>query len=120
GGDRRGQQSAALLVVERDGGYAGLSDVLVDLRVDDHAEPVAELVRLYRLHRALFGRTPRGEWLTVDEELAAELRERLVRLGYDRDLETAFAGWAGTENLEERIDGIEEIDPVVLEELRAR
>jgi len=47
GGDRRGQQSAAVLVVERDGGYAGLSDVLVDLRVDDHAEPIDELRRLY-------------------------------------------------------------------------
>ena len=120
GGDRRGQQSAALLVVERDGGYAGLSDVLVDLRVDDHPEPIAEMARLYRLHRALFGETPREEWLRVDDALAAELRERLARLGYDGDLEAAFARWAGTENLEERVDGIEQIDPVVLEELRAR
>ena len=48
GGDRRGQQSAALLVVERDGGYAGLSDTLVDLRTDDHERPVEELRRLYR------------------------------------------------------------------------
>ena len=120
GGDRRGQQSAALLVVERDGGYAHLSDVLVDLRVDDHAEPVAELARLHRLHSAIFGQTPRGEWLQVDEDLAAELRDRLARLGYDGELVAAFARWAGSENLEERIDGIEHIDPVVLEELRAR
>jgi uncharacterized Ntn-hydrolase superfamily protein len=120
GGDRRGQQSAALLVVERDGGYAGLSDVLVDLRVDDHPAPVAELDRLYRMHRALFGRTPREDWLPVDDTLAGELRERLTSLGYDGDLGSALATWAGTENLEERIDGIAEIDPVVLEELRAR
>ena len=120
GGDRRGQQSAALLVVERDGGYAGLSDVLVDLRVDDHPEPVAELARLYRLHEALFGRTPREEWVPVAGELAAELRERLARLGYEGELEHAFTSWAGAENLEERVDGIELIDPVVLEELRAR
>jgi uncharacterized Ntn-hydrolase superfamily protein len=120
GGDRRGQQSAALLVVERDGGYAGLSDVLVDLRVDDHAEPVTELTRLYRMHVALFGRTPRGDWVAVDDALAGELRERLARLGYEGELADAFARWAGTENLEERIDGIEQIDPVVLEELRAR
>jgi uncharacterized Ntn-hydrolase superfamily protein len=120
GGDRRGQQSAALLVVERDAGYAGLSDVLVDLRVDDHPAPVGELARLYRLHRALFGQTPREEWLTVDGELAAELRQRLQRLGYEGDLEAAFTRWAGTENLEERVDGVERIDPVVLEELRAR
>lgn len=120
GGDRRGQQSAALLVVERDGGYAGLSDTLVDLRVDDSAEPVAELARLYRLHRALFGETPRDEWVEVDDTLAAELRDRLTRLGYDDALESAFPRWAGTENLEERVDGIEWIDPVVLEELRNR
>jgi uncharacterized Ntn-hydrolase superfamily protein len=120
GGDRRGQQSAALLVVERDGGYAGLSDVLVDLRVDDHGQPVDELARLYRLHRALFGQTPREEWVAVDDALASELRDRLARLGYEGALASAFASWAGTENLEERIDGIEQIDPVVLEELRAR
>src|SRR5439155_8253812 len=53
GGDRRGQQAAALLVVQKDGGYAGLSDVLVDLRVDDHERPIQELRRLYGLHRQL-------------------------------------------------------------------
>jgi len=120
GGDRRGQQSAALLVVERDGGYGGLSDVRVDLRVDDHETPVAELERLYRIHDLLFGRTPPEQWLDVDEALAAELRERLAPLGYDGELSDAFDRWAGTENLEERIDGIERIDPVVLEELRRR
>jgi uncharacterized Ntn-hydrolase superfamily protein len=120
GGDSRGQQSAALLVVERDGGYGGLSDVVVDLRVDDHERPVAELARLYDLHQAIFGKTPPEEWIDVDEALAVELRDRLARLGYDGDLERAFARWAGTENLEERVDGVERIDPVVLEELRAR
>ncbi len=54
GGDSRGQQSAALLVVERDGGYAGLSDAVVDLRVDDHGQPIEELRRLHGLHQALF------------------------------------------------------------------
>jgi len=114
GGDRRGQQSAALLVVERDGGYAGLSDVLVDLRVDDHPRPVDELRRLHGLHDALFGRTPRKEWLTVDDELRAELAERLALLGH-----ASLADWAGVENLEERVDGDDEIDPVVLAALRA-
>jgi uncharacterized Ntn-hydrolase superfamily protein len=120
GGDRRGQQSAALLVVERDGGYASLSDILVDLRVDDHPAPVEELARLHRMHRALFGQTPREEWLPVDDALATELRQRLALLGYDGELAEAFATWAGTENLEERIDGVHQIDPVVLEELRSR
>jgi uncharacterized Ntn-hydrolase superfamily protein len=120
GGDRRGQQSAALLVVEQDGGYAGLSDSLVDLRVDDHEHPVVELARLYGMHVLLFGKTPRDQWLDVDNELRAELAERLGRLGYDGALDQAFEAWSGTENLEERVDGIEKIDPVVLEELRRR
>src|SRR5215216_1497605 len=120
GGDSRGQQSAALLVVEKDGGYAGLSDVVIDLRVDDHERPIEELTRLYGIHQAIYGKTPREEWLPVDDELAAELRERLSKLGYDGELEDAFTRWAGTENLEERVDGVEAVDPIVLEELRSR
>jgi uncharacterized Ntn-hydrolase superfamily protein len=118
GGDRRGQQSAALLVVERDGGYAGLSHEVVDLRVDEHERPLEELRRLYVMHQAIFGKTPPEEWLDVDEELAAELRGRLARLGHEGDLGHAFFTWAGNENLEERVDGVERVDPVVLEELR--
>jgi uncharacterized Ntn-hydrolase superfamily protein len=118
GGDSRGQQSAALLVVEKDGGYANLSDVVFDLRVDDHVHPLEELRRLHGLHVAIFGETPKDDWLPVDEELAGELRERLARLGYEGELDDALSRWAGTENLEERVDGAEAIDPVVLEELR--
>ena len=115
GGDRRGQQSAALLVVQRDAGYAGLSDILVDLRVDDHEAPVVELHRLFVLHDQLFGKTPREEWLRVDDELRAEIQQRLDKLGYER-----LEDWAGAANLEERVDGDGEIDPVVLNELRRR
>jgi uncharacterized Ntn-hydrolase superfamily protein len=115
GGDRRGQQSAALLVVERDGGYGGLSDEVVDLRVDEHPRPLEELRRIYVLHQAVFGKTPREEWVEPDPE---ELRERLAKLGYDGDVARAFFSWAGNENLEERVDGIEQVDPVVLAELR--
>jgi uncharacterized Ntn-hydrolase superfamily protein len=120
GGDRRGQQSAALLVVEKDGGYAKLSDVLVDLRADDHPDPITELARLYHLHDLLFGKTPRDSWLEVDGELRAELVERLAALGYTGELDQTFYAWSATENLEERVDGVRSIDPVVLAELRAR
>jgi uncharacterized Ntn-hydrolase superfamily protein len=121
GGDRRGQQSASLYVVRKGGGYGGTFDVVVDLRVDDHATPIAELARLYEQHGLLFGQTPAEEWLDVDDQLALELRERLDRLGHDeKDLGAAFFAWAGAENLEERVDGVERIDPVVLEELRKR
>ena len=118
GGDRRGQQSAALLVVEQDGGYAGLSNEVVDLRVDEHERPLEDLRRIYVMHQAIFGKTPADEWLDVDEELAAELRDRLARVGYEGELGEAFVRWTGNENLEERVDGISRIDPVVLEELR--
>jgi uncharacterized Ntn-hydrolase superfamily protein len=118
GGDRRGQQSAALLVVEHEAGYANLSDAVVDLRVDEHERPLEELRRIYAMHQAIFGKTPSDEWLDVDDALADELRMRLARLGYDGELGDAFFTWAGNENLEERVEGVERVDPVVLEELR--
>jgi uncharacterized Ntn-hydrolase superfamily protein len=113
GGDSRGRQSAALLVVERDGGYASLSDTLVDLRVDDHPDPLVELRRLHRLHDDLFGQTPREEWIPVDDALRGELDTLLARVGHP-----TLVSWAGVVNLEERVDGDDEIDPVVLERLR--
>jgi len=113
GGDSRGQQSAALLVVERDGGYAALSDTLIDLRIDDHDRPIEELARVYELHQQLFGRTPERFWLPIEGELRAEVEERLGRLGYD-----SLEEWASVENLEERVNGSAAIDPVVLETLR--
>src|SRR5579859_1054685 len=118
GGDSRGQQSASLLVVEKDGGYAGLTDTLVDLRVDDHERPIEELRRIHGLHEALFGTTPRDEWVDVDSELAAELSGRLAQLGYEGDFPSALRRWAGAENLEDRLDGAERLDPVVLAALR--
>src|SRR6266513_1941631 len=113
GGDRRGQQSASLLVVQKNGGYAGLSDVLVDLRVDDHERPIQELQRIYGLHFRLFGQSPREGWLPLEGELRTEVDERLARLGYD-----SLDAWAGVENLEERVDGEDASDPVVLDAMR--
>jgi uncharacterized Ntn-hydrolase superfamily protein len=115
GGDRRGQQSAAILVVGPEQGYAGLSDVLVDLRVDDQPRPLEELRRLYGIHQELFGRTPRSQWIEVDDGLRKEIADRLAVLGYDR-----LEDWAGVENLEERVDGLEALDPFVLQRLRER
>jgi uncharacterized Ntn-hydrolase superfamily protein len=81
--------------------------------VDDHPDPLVELRRLYRLHDDLFGSTPREEWITVDDALRAELDMLLERVGH-----ATLASWAGVENLEERVDGEEAIDPVVLARLR--
>lgn len=118
GGDRRGRQSAAMLVVTPDGGYGGGSDVLVDLRVDDHAAPVGELARLLDLHDLYFGKPDPDTLLDLSGELAIEVRRRLADLGHvDDDLDAALVGWAGIENYEERlVPG--RIDPLVLAKLR--
>jgi len=115
GGDRRGQQSAALLVAGPEQGYAGLSDVFVDLRVDDHEHPLEELRRLFGIHQQLFGRTPRSQWIEVDDALRKEIEDRLAVIGFER-----LDDWAGEENLEERVDGDDAIDPFVLETLRRK
>ena len=115
GGDRRGMQSAAILIVGPEQGYSGLSDVFVDLRVDDHERPLEELRRIVGIHHELFVQTPRDRWLEVDDELRAEIGERLARLGFER-----LEDWAGEENLEERVNGDDAIDPFVLERLRRK
>lgn len=120
GGDRRGQQAAALKVVGRGRGYGGC-DIAVDLRVDDSPEPVAELVRLYELHQLHFGSTPDEDWVTVEAELRSELQRRLAALGYGSgDFSADLEAWAGTENFEERVQGVERLDPVIIGQLRSR
>jgi uncharacterized Ntn-hydrolase superfamily protein len=130
GGDRRGRQSAALLVVSPGGGYGGGSDVLVDLRVDDHPDPVPEIGRLLDLHRLYFERPDPADCLPLAGDLAREVRARLAAAGFPTAdgppsdpgdgtaLDLALASWAGVENLEERlVQG--RIDPLVLEHLRS-
>jgi uncharacterized Ntn-hydrolase superfamily protein len=123
GGDRRGRQSAAILVCRAGAGYGGATDVLCDLRIDDHADPVAELRRLHAVHVLLFGRTPPEHHVPLDPALQEELADRLERLGYSTEdgVEAALARWAGVENLEERLSPTGgTIDPVVLGVLRER
>ncbi|MFF5180023.1 DUF1028 domain-containing protein [Micromonospora sp. NPDC000316] len=120
GGDRRGRQSAGLLVVERGGGYGGTSDVLVDLRVDDHPEPIAELGRLLGVHTLLFSRPDPATLLDLSGAVAEEVAALLTALGHRVAAEgpqEALFSWAELENLEERlVPG--RIDPVVLTHLR--
>ena len=123
GGDRRGRQSAALLVVAPKQGYGGTSDVVVDLRVDDHTDPVGELSRLLDLHTLYFDKPASEALLDLTGELAAEVATRLTELGRapaddtPAALDAALAAWAGVENLEERIVA-GQIDPLVLDHLR--
>lgn len=98
GGDSRGRQSAALLVVKEEAGYGGLDDIAVDLRVDDHAEPIGELSRLLELNDLYLTASTEAEKVPVTPELSAEL-ERLAQEAGARD----FAAWVGTENYEMRV-----------------
>ena len=82
GGDARGRQSAAILIVREDGGYAGGNDRWIDLRVDDHEDPVPELIRTWGVWRLLMERPDPADLLEIDAALAAELRERLTALGW--------------------------------------
>jgi uncharacterized Ntn-hydrolase superfamily protein len=125
GGDRRGRQSAAIVVVMPGGGYGGNDDSLVNLRVDDHADPVRELRRLYGIHVLLTGSTPEDEKLPLRGALADEVRDLLERAGYPSDrgedgLAAALRAFVATENLEARWWAGERLDPVVLEHLRSR
>ncbi len=126
GGDRRGRQSAALLVVTPGGGYGGGSDVYADLRVDDHPEPVPELVRLLGLHDLFFGRPDPDALRPLEGKLLDEVNGLLVQVGHPPGGDDAGAvraalwDWAGVENLEERIPELPVIDPVVLEVLRGK
>lgn len=117
GGDRRGRQSAALLVVRDGAGYGGNDDVAVDLRVDDHTEPVTELTRLLDLNDLYLTASTDEEKVTIDDALAAELDDRARRLGH-RD----FHAWVGSENYEMRVSGADEdprwVDRRVLDALR--
>ncbi|MEV1286181.1 DUF1028 domain-containing protein [Micromonospora sp. NPDC049679] len=120
GGDRRGRQSAGLLVVGKGAGYGGTTDVVVDLRVDDHPDPVTELARLLSVHVMLFERPDPDTLLDLAGDLADEVGARLAAAGQfsGGDLDHALASWAGIENLEERmVPG--RIDPVVLAHLRS-
>lgn len=117
GGDSRGKQSAALFVASLGGGYGGGSDALVDLRVDDHADPVPELARLLGLRDLLFGAADPDTLLDLDGALAAEVGRLLAQLGHAGPLPEALAAWAGRENLEERLRA-DRIDPIVLKHLR--
>jgi uncharacterized Ntn-hydrolase superfamily protein len=129
GGDRRGQQSAAVLVVREGGGYAGFNDRYLDLRVDDHPTPVEQLLRLRKLHDLYLGETDPENLVKIEGELLSEIQEILRRTGYyksgttvvyDDKTKKAFRDFVNTENLEERWRDDELLDGVMLDFMRER
>jgi uncharacterized Ntn-hydrolase superfamily protein len=129
GGDKRGQESAALLVVREKGGYGGFNDRYIDLRVDDHPTPIDELKRLLDLHHLYLGKTNPADILSIDANIARELQTIMQTRGYysgvlngawDESTQKAFREFAGVENLEDRLLEGACIDRVVLNFVRER
>ncbi|MGA2873324.1 MAG: DUF1028 domain-containing protein [Candidatus Dormibacteria bacterium] len=125
GGDRRGRQSAAILIARRHGGYGGFDDRMIDLRVEDHPKPITELARLLELWRLYFEKAAAGTLLRAGDTIQQRIRSALERAGRlaegadQKQLWQAFDAWVGEENLEERASSHELIDPLVLAQLEA-
>jgi uncharacterized Ntn-hydrolase superfamily protein len=132
GGDSRGQQSAALLVVREAGGYGGFNDRMIDLRVDEHPQPITELARLLDYYELLFLKPLPEDLLPIDAALATELQQLLTRSGdyagqvtgvFDDATFQALERYGGRENLEERLlhdSNDQRLDRKVLEYMRAQ
>src|SRR5215217_1350670 len=127
GGDSRGKQSAALLVVREGGGYGGDNDRVVDLRVDDHPDPIKELMRIRDLHTLYFGETRPEDVVVVDGAVRREVADALRRSGYvqdqdieDDDLFDALSAYIRTENFEEREQRRGYLDRAVLEYMKGQ
>lgn len=128
GGDRRGQQSAAVLVVREKGGYAGFNDRYLDLRVDDDAHPIERLQEILELHHLYFGKSAPEALIPIDKKIAREL-QRIAKQAkqyrgplngeYDALTRAAVEGLIGIENLEDRWPlGSNQIDPVAFKFLQ--
>ena len=128
GGDPRGKQSAALLVVREGGGYGGGNDRLVDLRVDDHPEPIRELGRIRDLHTLYFGETRPEDVVAVEDDVREEVATHLRRFGYlergdpedDEALLDALTDFLHIENFEEREQERGYLDLEVLRFMRSK
>lgn len=120
GGDRRGKQAAALFVVQEKGGYLEANDRLVDLRVDEHPDPIKELMRIYQLHQLYFSGPHEEDMLPLADDVRTEVVKHLKRLGYlekdprDDVLYQALTSFIQIENLERRDVGKGNIDQAVL------
>jgi len=129
GGDSRGRQAAGVMVVRHNGGYGGNNDRYLDLRVDDHPEPIEKLAELVTMHHLLFGEVDPDKLVSL-ASVAGDLQKVLRRTGhlkraadgeFDDEMRVALRALVGSENLEERWNGTDEmIDSVVVDFLLRR
>jgi uncharacterized Ntn-hydrolase superfamily protein len=134
GGDKRGMQSAALLVVRAGAGYLGLNDRYIDIRVYDAPDPIRELQRLYELHKLYFFTTDSADLLPIAPALQRELEAILMREPVNQPEKwlaaaqpslnatflNALANFMYWENYDVRVRMDGKIDRVALQDIRAR
>lgn len=127
GGDRRGKQSAAIYVVKEKGGYLKANDRFIDLRVDEHPDPIKELIRIYTLHQLYFGETRKENIAIIKGEVRDQLEENLHRLGLlkeeqvdDDELHEALTSFIHTQNFEGRELTRGKIDTEILEFMKVQ
>ncbi len=127
GGDSRGKQSAALYIVKEKGSYGGYTDRFIDLRVDDHSDPVKELLRLLKLHRLYFEHSAIEDIVAIEGELEEEIQNLLFENGHlDRDLIErddlldAVQSYHLIENFDERLQERGYIDLKVVEYMKIK
>lgn len=125
GGDSRGMQSAALYVVKEKGGYGGFNDRYIDLRVDDHKEPIQELERIYRLQQLYFSRPKPEKIVPIEGEVKSQLIAELSRLQYldqqqpsDEVLQEELTKYIHSENFEMREQAVGMLDLDILEYMK--
>lgn len=126
GGDSRGKQSAAIYVVHAGAGYGGYNDVKVDLRVDDHLEPIEELDRLYKLHQVFF--SPSKQKVVIEGKLLHDIKDSLYKKGYllkisydnyEGEVQDALRTYALKENFDDRWTEEHSIDLELLTNLKS-
>src|SRR5205809_954776 len=113
GGDKRGQQSAAILVVRHGGGYAGFNDRWIDIRVDDHPAPIEELIRIFNVYDlTLLTREDPKDVVVLKPDVVREIQANLAALGLyhgptsgklDPKTKAAFEAWAEMNNYENKL-----------------
>ncbi|NMH68901.1 DUF1028 domain-containing protein [Bacillus sp. RO3] len=121
GGDSRGMQSAALLVVKENEGYGGFNDRYIDLRVDDHPSPIKELKRIFLMHQLYFKESDPGRVVLLEGDIQEEVERELTRLGYAKErksLHQSLKDYLHTENFEMREQDENYIDLDVLDYMK--
>jgi len=132
GGDKRGMQSAALLVVRAGAGYLGATDRYIDIRVYDAPDPIKELQRLYELHKLYFFTTDSADLVPITPALQKELEAILLaepanqrekwlaapQASVNETFLTALANFMYWENYDVRVRMDGKIDRVALDDIR--